>query len=190
MRLKPAAGVLWLLLLVLPWFAAIVAKSGGNFFTESLGQDLFAKLGSGQESHGAPPGTYLLLFWLTFFPGSMLAGLATPAIWRARREPGAKFLIAWIVPTWIALEIVATKLPHYVLPLYPAIAILIAGVVDSRTLSQHRWLRIAPVWWFVATVAIAILALVLHVAVGQQPGFAAWPFLLAAVIVSLFAWWL
>jgi len=59
--------------------------------------------------------------------GAMLAGLATPAVWRARTEPGAKFLIAWIVPAWLALEIVATKLPHYVLPLYPAIAILIAG---------------------------------------------------------------
>src|SRR6202140_3490703 len=114
-RLKPLAGVAWVLLLVLPWFIAIVAKSGDSFFAESLGHDLFAKLGSGQESHGAPPGTYLVLFWLTFFPGAMLAGLAVPAIWRGRAEPGAKFLLAWIVPAWIVLEIVVTKLPHYVL---------------------------------------------------------------------------
>jgi len=190
MRLKPAAGIPWLLLLVLPWFAAIVAKSGSSFFTESLGRDLFAKIGSGQESHGAPPGTYLLLFWLTFFPGAMLAGLATPAIWRARREPGAKFLIAWIVPTWLALEIVATKLPHYVLPLYPAIAILIAGVVDNHALSRRRLLLTAPVWWFILSVAFAIGVLVLHIQFGQQAGFAAWPFLVGAVILSLFAWWL
>src|SRR5215467_9556500 len=73
MRLKPAAGVPWMLLLVLPWFVAITMKSGDSFFAESLGHDLFAKLGSGQESHGAPPGTYFVLFWLTFFPGSILA---------------------------------------------------------------------------------------------------------------------
>jgi len=188
MRLKPAAGVAWLLLLVLPWFAAIIAKSGVSFFTESLGHDLFAKLGSGQESHGAPPGTYLALFWVTFFPGAMLAGLATPGVWRARREPGAKFLIAWIVPAWVVLEIVATKLPHYVLPLYPAIAILIAGAVDSHALSRQRLLMTAPAWWFVLTIAFAIAALALHIQIGQQPGFAAWPFLVAAVIVSLFAW--
>jgi 4-amino-4-deoxy-L-arabinose transferase-like glycosyltransferase len=190
MRLKPAAGVSWTLLLVLPWFVAIVIKSGDSFFAESLGHDLFAKLGSGQESHGAPPGTYLLLFWLTFFPGAMLAGLATPAIWRARAEPGARFLLAWIVPAWILLEIVATKLPHYVLPLYPAIAILIAGVVDNHALSRQRLLTTAPVWWFVLSIAAAVGAITLHVGIGQQTGVLAWPFLVAAMILALFAWWL
>src|SRR5215831_4102679 len=190
MRLKPAAGVPWMLLLVLPWFVAITMKSGDSFFAESLGHDLFAKLGSGQESHGSPPGTYLLLFWATFFPGAILIGPAIPAIWRAREEAGAKFLLAWIVPSWIVLEIVVTKLPHYVLPLYPPIAILIAGVVANHALSRRRWLMTAPVWWFVLTVALAIAVLALHIAIGQQPGFLAWPFLVAAVIIALVAWWL
>jgi len=190
MRLKPAAGIPWMLLLVLPWFVAIVVKSGDSFFTESLGHDLFAKLGSGQESHGGPPGTYLVLFWLTFFPGAMLAGLAAPAIWRARREPGAKFLLAWIVPAWILLEIVATKLPHYVLPLYPAIAILIAGVIDNHALSRRPWLMAGAVWWFVITLGLGIATVALHITIGQQPGFLAWPFLVAALIFGLFAWWL
>jgi 4-amino-4-deoxy-L-arabinose transferase-like glycosyltransferase len=189
-RLKPAAGLAWMLLLVLPWFVAIVAKSGDSFFAESLGHDLFAKLGSGQESHGAPPGTYLVLFWLTFFPGAILAGLAVPAIWRGRAEPGAKFLLAWIVPAWIVLEIVVTKLPHYVLPLYPAIAILIAGAVDNHALARQRWLMTAPLWWFVLSVAVAVAVVTLHVVIGQQPGFPAWPFLVAAMIMALFAWWL
>ena len=62
-------------------------------------------------------------------------------MWAARREPGAKFLLAWIVPTWIVFELVVTKLPHYVLPLYPAIAILIAGVVDARVLPSRSLAR-------------------------------------------------
>jgi 4-amino-4-deoxy-L-arabinose transferase-like glycosyltransferase len=189
-RLRPLAGVAWMLLLVLPWFVAIVAKSGDNFFAESIGHDLFAKIGSGQESHGMPPGTYLLLFWVTFFPGAMLAPLAAPAIWRARGEPGAKFLLAWIVPSWIVLEIVVTKLPHYVLPLYPAIAILIAGAIDNQALTRRRWLASAPAWWFILSVVAAVAIVVLNVAVGQQPGFMAWPFLVAAMILALFGWWL
>jgi 4-amino-4-deoxy-L-arabinose transferase-like glycosyltransferase len=189
-QLRPAAGIAWVLLLVLPWFIAIAVKSGESFFAESLGHDLFAKLGSGQESHGAPPGTYFVLFWLTFFPGSILAGLAAPAIWRARGEAGTRFLIAWVVPTWIVLEIVVTKLPHYVLPLYPAIAILIAGVLDNHALVRGRWLSTAPAWWFIVTTALAIGAIALHVAFGGGPGFLAWPFFIAAVIVAMFAWWL
>jgi len=189
-RLKPLPGVAWMLLLVLPWFIAIVAKSGDSFFAESLGRDLFAKIGSGQESHGAPPGTYALLFWVTFFPGAMLLPLVAPAIWRARGEPGTRFLLAWIVPAWIALEIVVTKLPHYVLPLYPAVAILIAGAVDAQALARQRWLAAAPAWWFIFSIVGAVGTVLLHVVVSQQAGVLAWPFLVAAMIVALFAWWL
>ncbi len=86
---------------------------------------------SAQEAHGAPPGYYFVLFWVTFWPGATLAAMAAPGIWAARREKGAQFLLCWIVPAWIVFELVITKLPHYVLPLYPAIAILIAGVDRS-----------------------------------------------------------
>jgi 4-amino-4-deoxy-L-arabinose transferase-like glycosyltransferase len=188
MRLKPVAGVAWMLLLVLPWFVAIVVRSGDSFFAESLGHDLFAKLGSGQESHGSPPGTYLLLFWLTFFPGAMLAGLAAPAIWRARREPGAKFLLAWIVPAWILLELVATKLPHYVLPLYPAIAILIAGVVDARTLSRKPILEWGTVGWFIVPMAAGIAGIVALAVIGRQFGLLVWPLMGAAAVLGFLAW--
>jgi 4-amino-4-deoxy-L-arabinose transferase-like glycosyltransferase len=36
------------------------------------------------------------------------------------------FLLAWIIPAWFAFECIATKLPHYTMPLYPAIALLTA----------------------------------------------------------------
>ena len=74
--LRPLAGLAWLIVLVLPWFAAIIAKSGGGFLAQSVGEDMLAKVIGGQESHGAPPGYYFLLFWVTFWPGSVLAGLA------------------------------------------------------------------------------------------------------------------
>ena len=189
-HLKPLAGLAWVLVLVLPWFVAIVLRSGDSFFADSIGGDMLAKVSGGQESHGAPPGTYLLLFWVTFFPGAMLAGLAAPAIWRDRAEPGAKFLLAWLLPSWIVFEIVATKLPHYVLPLYPAIAILIAGVVDNHVVSRQRWLERGTMWWFIVCVGIAIAALWLHIRFGQQAGLLAWPFAIAALICALFAWWL
>lgn len=42
----------------------------------------------------------------------------------ARRSEA--FCLAWIIPSWIVFELVSTKLPHYTLPLYPAIALLTA----------------------------------------------------------------
>src|SRR3990170_3353563 len=77
-RLRPVWGLMWLLVLVLPWFVAIFWRAGDTFFTASIGGDMLSKFAA-QESHGAPPGFYLLLFWVTFWPGAALAGMAGPA---------------------------------------------------------------------------------------------------------------
>lgn len=188
-RLRPGWGVPWLLLLVLPWFLAIFLKAGDSFFTNSLGGDMLSKLAGGQESHGAPPGLYFLLFWITFWPGAPLAGMAAPAIWRARREPGAQYLLAWLVPSWLVFELVITKLPHYVLPLYPAIAILIVGALERRVLSR-TWLIKGAAWWFVIPLGASVIAVIAAITLTRQPVFLAWPFVAASLIFGLFAWWL
>ncbi|HEU5018979.1 MAG TPA: glycosyltransferase family 39 protein [Pseudolabrys sp.] len=188
--LRPLAGVAWMLLLVLPWFVAIALKSGDTFFTDAIGHDMLAKVASGQEAHGAPPGYYVLLFWVTFWPGSVLAGLAAPAVWKARREPATQFLLAWLAPSWLAFEAVVTKLPHYVLPLYPAIAIVIAGALESGALYKKPWLVRGTVGWFIFPVVIAIVVVVGFITIDHDLGLAAWPTAAAALIFGLFAWWL
>ena len=188
--LRPVVGLLWLLILVSPWFIAIAAKSGGNFFVQAIGHDMLDKVTSGQEAHGAPPGYYLLLFWVTFWPGAVLAGLAAPIVWRSRHEPAARFLLAWLLPSWLVFEAVMTKLPHYVLPLYPAIAILIAGIVEPHGQSKLRWMARGTVGWFLFPVAVAIGVVVLFIMFGRELGLIAWPFAAIAVIFGLFAWWL
>jgi 4-amino-4-deoxy-L-arabinose transferase-like glycosyltransferase len=188
-RLKPVWGLMWTLVLVLPWFVAIFWRAGETFFTDSVGGDMLAKF-VGQESHGAPPGVYFLLFWITFWPGSVLAGLAAPAVWRARREPGAQYLLAWLIPSWIVFELVLTKLPHYVMPLYPAIAILAVGALERRVLSRAAWVVRGTAWWFVVPAGASVLAIVGAITLTRQPVFFAWPFAAAALIFGLFAWWL
>jgi len=187
-RLRPVWGLMWVLVLVLPWFVAIFWRAGDAFFADSIGGDMLSKL-SAQESHGAPPGVYLLLFWVTFWPGAALAGMAAPAVWRARQEPGAQYLLAWLVPSWIVFELVLTKLPHYVLPLYPAIAILTAGALERRVLSRS-WLMRGAAWWFVIPAAASVIAVIGAITLTRQPVFLAWPFVAASLIFGLFAWWL
>jgi 4-amino-4-deoxy-L-arabinose transferase-like glycosyltransferase len=189
-QLRPLWGLMWTLVLVLPWFVLIALRSGDSFFANSVGGDMFTKLAGGQESHGAPPGLYFVLFWVTFWPGAALAGLAAPAIWRARWEPGAQFLLAWLVPSWIVFEAVPTKLPHYVLPLYPAIAILIVGALERRVLSRTAWVVRGTALWFAVPAVISVALIVLAIALTLQPVFSAWPFAAGAMIFSLFAWWL
>lgn len=187
-RLRPVWGLMWTLVLVLPWFILIFLKAGDTFFSDSLGRDMLSKVASPQESHGAPPGLYLLLFWVTFWPGATLAGLAVPAIWRARREPGAQFLLAWLLPAWIIFELVMTKLPHYVLPLYPAIGILIIGTLERRVLAQGSWIVRGTAWWFVLPLIMSVASIIGAIMLLKQPEFLAWPFAAGALIFGLFAW--
>lgn len=125
--LRPLSGIAITLAITLPWFIAIYFATDGAFFTEALGKDFGGKIASGQESHGAPPGTYLALVWLTFWPASLL--LIPGALWAfgERRSAPVRFLIAWALPTWVVMELIPTKLPHYPLPLYPALALVTAG---------------------------------------------------------------
>jgi 4-amino-4-deoxy-L-arabinose transferase-like glycosyltransferase len=188
LALRPFVGVVWFALLVLPWFVAITMRAGDGFYAESVGQDLVSKLFQGQESHGAPPGYYLLLFWVTFWPGSTLAGIAAPAVFATRHEPGAKFLLAWIVPTWLLFELIVTKLPHYVLPLYPAIAILIAGVASANVLSSRVWLERGTIWWFVVPLLLGLVGLLVLIFIGHQFGFLAWPLIGVSIVMGFRAW--
>src|SRR5262249_38812300 len=44
LSLKPLAGMIWLAILVLPWFLAIMGRAGDAFFAESVGEDLLGKV--------------------------------------------------------------------------------------------------------------------------------------------------
>jgi 4-amino-4-deoxy-L-arabinose transferase-like glycosyltransferase len=182
--LRPRLGLVLLLAMVLPWFVAIMLKSGGSFFTESVGGDMLAKVGSGKERHGAPPGTYIAAFFGTGWPLVPFVLLALPFIWRERRDPGVRFCLFWLVPMWLVFEAVPTKLPHYVLPLYPALAILVAIAAEhGRMLTRGpapdtpepriRFLKVTPTglrnggisllaYWL--AVPLALIGLVLAIA--------------------------
>ncbi|MBN2906903.1 MAG: glycosyltransferase family 39 protein [Rhodobacteraceae bacterium] len=137
--LRPVRGVAFTLLLVLPWFIAITIKSEGAFWAASVGKDLLGKVAVGQESHGAPPGTYLALLWVTFWPGAMFLAAALPTLWRDRRDRFVVFALVWIVPTWVIFEMTATKLVHYVLPTYPALALITAWALCKAPVRRGFW---------------------------------------------------
>ncbi|MDB5510765.1 MAG: glycosyl transferase [Enterovirga sp.] len=187
--LRPWLGLAIVVLSVLPWFAAIAWKSGGEFYRLAVGDDMLGKVTTGQQNHGAPPGFYLVAFFATFWPGAILAAIAAPFAWAARREDWMAFLLAWTVPAWLIFEAVPTKLPHYVMPLYPALAILTVAAMTRGRVGPHRpGARIA----FAAHPFIPLgLTVGLLYGVWTLDGavpLLALPLLLGAVAISLAAW--
>jgi 4-amino-4-deoxy-L-arabinose transferase-like glycosyltransferase len=174
--LRPQWGLPLFLAVLLPWFVAITLRSDGSFWVDSLQKDILSKAVSVQESHGAPPGTYLLSLLLTFWPWT---ALLVPATWWAvkqRTHTGVQLCLAWAGPAWLMFELAPTKLPHYVLPLFPPLVALVVLALRDWALLPS-WLRSGTVvlWLLLAGSVGAGLAAV-PAAVGQ-----AWsPWLLAA----------
>lgn len=137
---RPAWGATLTFLIVAPWLIAIWRESQGAFFQQSLGNDFAAKLAGGQESHGALPGYNLVLSTIAFWPAILFLAPGIGLGITKAKEPMIRFLLAWAGSWWLICEAVPTKLPHYVLPAYPALAILTAFWVlmpkgDDQSLS-------------------------------------------------------
>lgn len=77
---------------------------------------------------------------------------------RSARPSPSPFLLAWVVPAWIVFEVVGTKLPHYTLPLYPAIAILSANAVVAASAAALpiRGVGAIKVPWIIIGVAVCV----------------------------------
>lgn len=140
--LKPLRGLFVLAVLVLPWFIAISVISGGAFWAESVGKDMLGKVADGAESHGAPPGYYMLTYSLYMWPFALIAIDGGLKALNRFREPKLLFLLSWYVPFWLILEFTPTKLPHYPLPAYPALLLLGAWALltqEGKEASLKTW---------------------------------------------------
>jgi 4-amino-4-deoxy-L-arabinose transferase-like glycosyltransferase len=185
--LHPARGIALLLLLVLPWLVTIGIATHGAFFEQSLGGDFAGKLVGGAESHGAPPGYYIVLSTLTLWPVTLFALPGLGAAVARRTEPGFRFLLGWAGANWLMFALVPTKLPHYILPAYPALAIMAAlwitrGRVDDET-GGARVLR------YLAALQFALGSSALAAAVVLAPdrygaGAPVWLIALAALVAA------
>lgn len=169
-HLRPLLGIAITLALVLPWFYLITQHSEGAFLRESVGHDLLGKIWQGQNWGGAPPGYHLLAFWAVFWPSSLIVLLAMPWIWQKRKEPAFMFLLAWITPVWVVFEFVYTKLPHYVLPAFPALALMGAAWLFAAPTPQRPswWKRVVLLIWSLVSVGLCVLPIALPAIAQKQ----------------------
>jgi hypothetical protein len=144
-KLSPARGVMASMAIASVWVWVSGWTEVARFSGSAISQDLLPKILGGVESHGAPPGAHLLASLATLWPWTFLLPLAAVVAWRERRDPIVKLCVAWAVPFWILLELTPTKLPHYVLPLLPAVATLMGHALRLAAIGtpilERPWQR-------------------------------------------------
>lgn len=180
-KLKAGRGLALVVLIVLPWLALITWKSGGAFLQQAVGKDMLGKVASGEESHGLPPGFYMLTYSLFMWPFGLIAvGAGLQALNRLRDDPRLRFCLAWYIPFWLVFELIPTKLPHYVLPAYPGMALLIGWLLTLSPQEANAPLRRWQDWlWWSTAFGLAVVSLGLAAVCVGAPIY----------LTGTFSWW-
>ena len=178
---RPAKLWLWVTIAViagtgmfLAWGYPANEATDGRFLQLGIGHHVINRMAEAQESHGgkgilgyvAMIPFYIPAIAAGFFPWSLHVGAAVSAMLRKTigDDKQRAILIGWIAPTFILMSLVATKLPHYVLPIYPALAIASAATVRAKLKDQlcekdRDWLR-GGIWLFGITAAVFVVLIV------------------------------
>jgi 4-amino-4-deoxy-L-arabinose transferase-like glycosyltransferase len=181
------AGGLAAALVALPWYVAVSVATHATFIRDFLGKQNLHRFLQPMEGHSGPFYYHAVGVLVLFAPWCVFLGATLWYAWRESRgvahaerpAPGTagpdsaeaaagrrtveafRLLICWFVTYLAVFSIAATKLPNYVLPLYPALAILTA-----RTLIQWGDRHIQPAAWVAATSAIGIALIGVVTSVG------------------------
>jgi 4-amino-4-deoxy-L-arabinose transferase-like glycosyltransferase len=192
-----------------PWYIYVGQHAGATFWQQFVGFEIVSRLFSTPHGHGGPPGYYVALSLAGWLPWTVLLPGAVFATWQARRaDRAARLLLIWCGAAWLVLELIPSKLPHYILPCYVPLAIMLGRMWDSgltRVLARRErhvlgfWIgamilvgialiAAASTWhelsWGVAGAVLAIGFGVVAGMVRRRRLLAAWGSALAATVLS------
>jgi 4-amino-4-deoxy-L-arabinose transferase-like glycosyltransferase len=147
--MRPLTAVIVVLAVALPWYVLVGLRTDGawleQFFARyNVGPFLKPSLG-----HRGPLVYHFLAIFVGLFPWAVLL---VPTLLRAARQvrlrdawrPGYILLWCWTGVFFVFWSACSTKLPHYVLPAYPALALLMGCFVHDWLTDPSRLGRLVP----------------------------------------------
>jgi len=159
-KVRPLLGLLTILAINAPWLLMVYRREPE--FLRALVHRAREHTTTAVDGHKGWPGYHLVMIWATFFPWCLLLPAAIVSGWKRRRHITHRFALAAVIGPWIFVELWRTKLPHYVLPTFAALAFLCADVlVRCIRREQDDLLKkdfvIGSAVWAMVVVAIAFV---------------------------------
>ena len=172
-------GVLLAAAIVLAWGIPALVETQGRFLSVGIGKHVVARSLTPFEGHGGTGP----LWWLFFALVTPIAFLPwTPWLLLAR---GPRVLWLWVAGTLLAFTLPASKLPHYVLPCFPALAILAVLGAERAAAPSPAWTRATA--WLLRGTGCLVAALALPLFALGMPG-AAVAMAVAGLCLALGHW--
>ncbi len=182
---KHIAGLVIAAMIAIPWYVLVYIKTGGEFTSAFFLKHNIGRFLSPMEGHAGPFYVPSLFLLLGFFPWSFFIVQVLLFSYRQRRDPLQLFLFLWVILHIIFYAISATKLPQYLVPVYPALSILTAEYL-SKDLPYKR-LSAAFIGVAGLSACIALFILGNKYAEALMPWLALFglPFLLGGIIILI-----
>jgi 4-amino-4-deoxy-L-arabinose transferase-like glycosyltransferase len=174
------------------WAIPVNIITNGEFFRVFVGRDIINRAFRPMESHGGNfllflP-YYLLDIIVGFFPWTLHLPGAFSAVsgGRVGGKYGRVYLLSWIIPCVVLMTLAATKLPHYIIFIWPALSLAVAGTISAakKNLLIPRdiaWLR-RGVWFFGPQALIMSLSLMIAPFFIPIPGLL-WPGMASGLVL-------
>jgi 4-amino-4-deoxy-L-arabinose transferase-like glycosyltransferase len=158
-----AVAVLAFLAVALPWYAWVGAETKCEFLRGFILKHNISRFQGPMENHGGSVLYYPLVLIAGFGPWSAFLGLAgwygAKGLRGRTEEPDTaklrfRFLACWVAVYLVFFTLSGTKLPNYILPMYPPVALLLAYFLDG----WRRGALQTPAWALkVGLVCLALL---------------------------------
>lgn len=175
------------LLIAAPWFCAMLVLHGRAFFDEFFVRHHLARFATSQLMHVQPFWFYVPVLVGGLFPWPVMLALLGPECWREERLrlPAATFAFGLLF-----FSLSSNKLPGYVLPLVPQLALLIAAGAE-RAGRAGRQLAITALLVALCPVVVTVLPESLLYGLRRaDPGELHWEYVALMLPVAAAAWWL
>jgi len=142
------SGYLWggLAIGTLPvagWYFAQWLHYGQDFINANLLNQSFRRIWEPVSNHKGPPWYYLLEILESAWPWQLFYLQGLYFSWENRNFPGPKLVLVWTGVYLLAISVMNTKLPWYVLPIYPAFALAVGSYFAE--VWEQMWLPPEPV---------------------------------------------
>ena len=125
-RIYLIPGAVIFLAIVLPWYLQADARNVG-YLRYFIWDEHFGRFTSENFDRAEPWYYFILVGLVGFFPWTLLLPFLFREYWKKRLDDKTLFLTLWAGLPFVFFSASESKLPHYLLPIFPALAIL-AGV--------------------------------------------------------------
>lgn len=147
-------GVLVFLVMAVPWYV-LAAMRSPVFVEEFIVKQNLGRLAGGDVAHAGPIWLYVPVVLVGLLPFS----LSLVGAWRKREGELEQYLWAFVWIVFVLFSFAGTKLPHYILPIFPALAVL---VERYHAKSPEKKLFVYPISVLVITVSLFVYGLILE----------------------------